>query len=405
MGCERTWSIAHRDEGLVRAAAHDVAALAAEGQTGGTSVRARPLEGVRVADFSRVLSGPYATMVLGDLGADVVKVERPGEGDETRGWGPPFAGDESAYFLAINRNKRSIALDLASDEDRAVARRLIAHSHIMIENFRPGTAARLGLGYDDVRALNPAIVYASITGFGEDGPMRDAPGYDFLAQAMGGVMSVTGEADGDPQKTGVAIADITAGMFAVIGILAALRDAEATGQGRRVHVSLLEAQIAWLANQGSSWLTASVESTRMGNAHPSIVPYRVFHANDEPFVLFCTAIERDDLATTPDYATNADRVRNRASLETLLQGLFTSRARADWLALFSGAGIPASPINSISEVFADEQVRALGLVAETDGVRTVRSPISLDGARLPPLRRPPRLGEHTAEVLAELNES
>ncbi|MCA1831895.1 MAG: CaiB/BaiF CoA transferase family protein [Actinomycetota bacterium] len=378
------------------------------------------LHEVRVADFSRVLAGPYATMILGDLGADVVKIERPGDGDESRGWGPPFVQGESAYFLASNRNKRSVALDLAREDHREAAHRLIARSHVMIENFRPGTAERIGLGYEQARSLNPAIVYASITGFGERGPYRDRPGYDFVAQAMGGLMSVTGEPDGEPEKVGVAIADITSGMFATIGILAALRHAEATGEGQRVHVSLLESQIAWLANQASNYLVGGVEPTRMGNAHPNIVPYRVFHASDAPMVVavpndwmwkrFCDAVERPDLLAEDRYATNKLRVANRGMLEPELQEMFGRRPRAEWLALLTNADVPSGPINSIAEVFADEHVNAIGMVEEvvhpTAGtLPLVRSPITLEATKTEIRRPPPTIGEHTEEVLRELGYS
>ncbi|MGZ4142360.1 MAG: CaiB/BaiF CoA transferase family protein, partial [Actinomycetota bacterium] len=267
---------------------------------------AGPLEGITVADFSRVLSGPWCTMTLGDLGADVIKIERPGTGDETRGWGPPFSGGESAYYLATNRNKRSICLDLARADHRAVAERLVARADVVIENFRPGTMDRLGFGEDACRALNPSVVYASITGFGLSGPARDRPGYDFTVQGIGGVMSITGEPDGDPEKVGVAIADITAGLYCAIGILAALWQRDRSGDGRRVHVSLLGSQVAWLANQASNFLNGGLEPTRMGNAHPNIVPYQVFHASDEPFIVavanetiwrrFCAVLDRDDIA-------------------------------------------------------------------------------------------------------------
>src|SRR5688572_5038581 len=277
----------------------------------------QPLQNIRVLDITRALSGPYCTMILGDLGADVIKVERPGSGDETRGWGPPFAEGESAYYLAINRNKRSLALDLARADHREAARRLVSRAHVLVENFRPRTMERLGLGYDDARALNPRLVYASITGFGLDGPARDEPGYDFVAQARGGIMSITGEPDGDPQKVGVAIADITTGLFSAISILAALRHAEATGEGQRVHTSLLASQAAWLANQASNFLVGGMEPTRMGNAHPNIVPYQVFHAADRPFVLavanethwerFCAAMALNEMRADPRYESNAER--------------------------------------------------------------------------------------------------
>ncbi len=379
-----------------------------------------PLAGVRVADFSRVLSGPYATMVLGDLGADVIKVEQPGEGDETRTWGPPFAGGESAYFLSVNRNKRSIALDLKRPDHLAVAHRLIERSHVMIENFRPGTAERIGLGFERARALNSSIVYASITGFGETGPSRDRAGYDFIAQAMGGVMSITGEPDGDPQKVGVAIADITSGMFTTIGILAALREAERTGVAKRVHVSLIETQVAWLANQASNLLVGGMNPTRMGNAHPNIVPYRVYRSSDAPFVLacandglwrrFCSVVGRDDLGADARFSTNAARVGNRVALEAILDELFATRTRGEWIDMLSAGGIPCGPINTVAEVSADEQVRAIGMVREVPhptigSVAQVRSPISIDGEPAPVRAAPPLLGQHSAEILRELGYS
>ena len=375
------------------------------------------LDGVLVADFSRVLSGPYATMILGDLGADVVKIERPGSGDETRGWGPPFKGGESAYYLAINRNKRSIALDLADEDHREAAKSLIANADVLVENFRPGTMDRLGLGYDACRALNPRLVYASITGFGETGPARDEPGYDYVAQARGGIMSITGEPDRQPQKVGVAISDITTGLFCAVEILAALRAAEATGEGQRVHASLLESTVAWLANQASNYLIGGMEPTRMGNAHPNIVPYQVFEASDKPFVVavandalwtrFCAAMELAGLETDRRFADNASRVANREELMPLLAERFRAKTRNEWIALLTRSEVPCAPINSIAEVFSDPQVRALGLV-ETVAHPTigdlplVRSPLTLGATPATTRRPPPLLGEHTIEVLREL---
>jgi formyl-CoA transferase len=376
-----------------------------------------PLEGIHVADFSRVLSGPWCTMTLGDLGADIVKIERPGSGDETRGWGPPFAGGESAYYLSTNRNKRSVALDLARPDHRAVAERLVARADVIVENFRPGTMDRLGFGEEACRALNPSVVYASITGFGLAGPARDRPGYDFIIQGQGGLMSITGEPDGDPEKVGVAISDITAGLYAAIGILAALRERDRTGAGRRVHVSLLGSQVSWLANQASNHLVGGLEPTRMGNAHPNIVPYQVFHAADRPFVIavaneviwrrFCSAIERADLAEDPRYATNAARVEHREELAATLSAMFAADARDRWLETLTEAQVPCGPINSVAEVFADPQVRALGMVERvahpTAGqVRLVRTPIEMEGSVDPIRRHPPLLGEHTEEILLEL---
>jgi formyl-CoA transferase len=389
--------------------------VAAQGQEGGAAIG--PLDGIVVADFSRVLSGPWCTMTLGDLGADVIKIERPGAGDETRGWGPPFAGGESAYYLSTNRNKRSIELDLARAGHRDAAGRLVKRADVVIENFRPGTMDRLGFGEDTCRALNPAVVYASITGFGLTGPARDRPGYDFTVQGIGGLMSITGEPDGDPEKVGVAISDITAGLYCAIGILGALRHRDQTGEGQRVHVSLLGSQVAWLANQASNYLNGGVEPTRMGNKHPNIVPYEVFHTSDEPFVLavaneaiwrrFCSVIEHENLTNDARFATNADRVANREALTTDLASVFAEQPRATWLRRLGAAGVPCGPINSISEVFADEQVRALGLVEEiahpsAGTVRLVKPPFELDRSPAETGRHPPLRGEHTSEVLREL---
>jgi glutaryl-CoA transferase len=367
-----------------------------------------------------VLSGPWCTMTLGDLGADVIKIERPGTGDETRGWGPPFAGGESAYYLSTNRNKRSIELDLARADHHGAAERLVGRADVVIENFRPGTMDRLGFGEDACRALNPAVVYASITGFGLTGPARDRPGYDFTVQGIGGLMSVTGEPDGDPEKVGVAISDITAGLYCAIGILGALRHRDHTGEGQRVHVSLLGSQVAWLANQASNYLNGGLEPKRMGNKHPNIVPYQVFHTSDEPFVVavaneaiwhrFCAVIERADLMNDPRFETNADRVTNREALTADLATMFAEQPRATWLRRLDAAGVPCGPINSIAEVFADDQVRALGLVEEiahpsAGTVRLVKAPFDLDGSPAETRRHPPLRGEHTAEVLRELGYS
>lgn len=376
-----------------------------------------PLDGIVVADFTRVLSGPWCTMTLGDLGADVIKIERPGTGDETRGWGPPFAGGESAYYLSTNRNKRSIALDLGRAEHHEVARRLVARADVVVENFRPGTMDRLGFGVDACRQINPAVIYASISGFGQTGPMRDRPGYDFMIQALGGIMHLTGEPDGEPQKVGVAIADITAGLYCAIGILSALHSRDVTGHGHVVDVSLMGSQVAWLANQAANHLIGKTEPVRMGNAHPNIVPYQVFPASDHPFVVavaneqiwrrFCDAIERPALADDPGYATNADRVGARDALVADLTALFASGTRDRWLRVLSSAQVPCGPINTISEVFADPQVQALGLVEQiphpTAGeVASVRSPIGIDGALPSARRHPPLLGEQTADVLSWL---
>lgn len=373
------------------------------------------LDGIRVADFTRVLSGPYATMVLGDLGADVIKIERPGSGDETRGWGPPFVGGESAYYLCVNRNKRSVALDLTDDRDRAAVVALLSNSQIVVENFRPGTMERLGFGYQDVRATNPAVVYCSISGFGLDGPAAARPGYDFVVQGAGGVMSITGEADGPPQKVGVAVADINAGLFSAIAILAALRHAERTGEGQRVHVPLFGSQVAWLANQASNWLAGGREPHRMGNAHPNIVPYQAFEASDAPLVVavgneslwrrFCDAAGLSELRDDPRYATNAARVENRVALIAELNPAFAAKTRAEWLALLERADVPAGPINTIPDVFATPEGAAMVETVKhpsAGDLKLVRSPLDLLSTPVSTRRAPPLLGQHTGEVLAEL---
>lgn len=373
-----------------------------------------PLDGFVVADLSRVLSGPWCSMTLGDLGADVVKVEHPDGGDETRGWGPPFVGDTAAYYFAMNRNKRSITLDLRRDDHREVAERLIARSDVVLENFRPGAMERLGLGEPRCRELNPRIVYGAISGFGR-GSRR--AGYDIVAQAVGGIMSITGTEEGEPVKVGVAVADITAGLYLAIGVLAALVERERSGVGQRVDGTLLGSQIAWLANQASSTLNAGVVPGPMGTAHPSIVPYQAFEASDGAFILavpneaiwwrFCGSLEEPALADDPRYARNADRVANRIALIAHLSERFASRPRADWIAQLVAADVPAGAVNRLDEVFADPAVRALDLVVETPhpgfrSVKSVRFPVDLERTPASVRFPPPALGEHNDEVLSWL---
>jgi crotonobetainyl-CoA:carnitine CoA-transferase CaiB-like acyl-CoA transferase len=370
-----------------------------------------PLEGIVVADFSRVLSGPWSSMTLGDLGAEVIKVEHPEGGDETRGWGPPFVEDVSAYFLSTNRNKKSLRLDLRNTEDQQIAERLVARADVLIENFRPGTIERLGLGEQRCRELNPDIVYCSISGFGRD---SNRPGYDAIVQGVGGIMSITGPAGGEPVKVGVAIADIATGLYATIAILAALFHRERTGQGQVVESTLIGAQLALLANQASNTLNAGVAPGRLGTAHPSIVPYQGFEASDASFMLavanepiwrrFSAAIDRNDLAADPRFESNSRRVANRDELLTILKQIFATRSRADWLTLFDQAGVPAGPINSLQEAFADPVVRALDLVQEIShpsigSVSGVRFPVDLSATPAAIRAHPPALGEHDAEVL------
>src|ERR671915_2625829 len=335
-----------------------------------------PLQGVRVLDLSRVLAGPYATMVLGDLGADVLKIEHPERGDDTRHWGPPFAGEgearESAYFLSVNRNKRSIGVDLKSAEGLEMVKRLAAGADVVIENMRRGALERLGLGYETLRELNPGVVYCSITGFGP-GRDEERPGYDFLIQARAGTMGITGfpEPEGEPTKVGVAIADIVCGLHAATAILAALHMREATGEGCRIEVPLFESALSWLANRGQEYLVSGEDKGRMGNAHPTIVPYQTFDAadkqiavavgNDAQFERLCEALDCEDLAEDERYATNPDRVANREELVEILQQEFSNRMADEWVEKVREAGVPCGPVNTLADVFSDEHVLNSGI--------------------------------------------
>ncbi len=383
-------------------------------------MRSAALSHVRVLDLSRVLAGPWATQTLADLGAEVIKVERPGTGDEARGWGPPWlAGDgegESAYFACANRGKRSVTIDLARPEGQAIVRRLAARADVLFENHKAGALARRGLGYEDLAAVNPRLVYCSISGFGESGPYRDKPGYDFLVQAMGGLMSVTGEPDGPPVKVGVALTDVLTGMYAATAVLAALAERERSGRGQHVELALLDVQVAALANQAESFLVTGRAPRRLGNAHPSIVPYQAFRTsdghlvvavgNDAQFARLADAVGRPALATDARFATNAARVDHRDALVALLADALAARPTEAWVRALDAADVPAGPINDLAQVFADPQVRHRGLrveLARPDGdpVPVVASPIRL--SRTPVgLARPPRLGEHTREVLVDV---
>jgi crotonobetainyl-CoA:carnitine CoA-transferase CaiB-like acyl-CoA transferase len=381
----------------------------------------RALAGVRVLDFSRVLAGPLCTMMLGDLGADVIKVEHPVRGDDTREWGPPWfnAGDESqsAYFLSVNRNKRSLSLNLKTDTGQALARQLAARSQVVIENFRRGQMAEFGLGYEHLRPANPALVYCSITGFGQDGPYQDRPGYDFVIQAMSGLMSITGPVEGPPYKIGVAISDVIAGLFACSAILAALRHSERTGHGQYLDVALLDTQIAALVNVASNYLVSGQAPRRYGNEHPNIVPYQTFRASDGEFAVavgndgqyarLCELIGRPDLSGDPRFATNPARVENRAILIPLLQEAFAQRPAAEWVEALLAAGIPSGPINDIPMILNDPHVRARGLVSEVapptgDSLSLVGPPVRLSETPAEVRLPPPKLGEHTADILREV---
>ena len=371
-----------------------------------------PLEGVRVLDLSRVLAGPYATMVLGDLGADVLKVEHPERGDDTRHWGPPFAGGESAYFLSVNRNKRSIGIDLKDPDGFERVEKLAAGADVMIENWRRGALEKLGLGYEKLKSANPDLIYCSITGFGP-GPDEDRPGYDFLVQARGGVMGITGQPGGEPTKVGVAIADIVCGLFASNAILAALHRRSVTGEGARIEVPLFESTLGWLANRGQEYLTSGEDTGLIGNAHPSIVPYQTFDAEDKPLVVavgkntqfanLCKVIGRPELAEDERFATNPDRVANREALISELQREFSERPADEWADELRAAGVPSGPVNTLADVLADEHLLGSGMLQELNHpsaghIEMLASPILIEGERLSIRRPPPTLGQHTDET-------
>ncbi|MFL9903157.1 CaiB/BaiF CoA-transferase family protein [Paraburkholderia fungorum] len=384
------------------------------------------LDGVRVLDLSRILAGPSCTQLLGDLGADVIKVEKPGAGDDTRKWGPPFARaadgtplDESAYYLCANRNKRSVALDIATPEGQASIHALLAHSDVLIENFKVGDLSRYGLDWPQLNARYPRLVYCSITGFGQDGPYAARPGYDFMAQAMGGIMSLTGEPDGAPQKVAVGITDLMTGMYATVGILAALRHRDRHGVGQHVDVALLDCQVASLANAATHYLTSGTPPARLGNAHPNIVPYEAFPASDGYFVIavgndaqfrrLCTLPGMQPLADDARFITNASRVSHRAALIPLMQAITRERDAAWWRASLEALQIPCAPINTLPQVFADPQVVHRGMAVrmedaryEAGGPMLLGNPLKLSATPVRYARTPPRLGEHTSEVLGPL---
>jgi crotonobetainyl-CoA:carnitine CoA-transferase CaiB-like acyl-CoA transferase len=391
------------------------------------------LSGIRVLDLSRVLAGPWCTQTLADLGADVIKIERPGCGDDTRGWGPPFLQDqagcdtaEAAYYLSANRNKRSVTCDIAQPAGQTLIRDLVKHCDVLVENFKVGDMARYGLDYASLQPLNPRLVYCSVTGFGQTGPYRERAGYDYAIQGMGGLMSVTGERDdrgGGPQKVGVAVADLFCGMYSAVAILAALRHAESTGEGQHVDMALLDSQVAMLANLGANYLVGGKVPQRAGNAHQNIVPYQVFEVapaadgsrehlilavgNDGQYAKFCEVAGRPELATDPRFARNQDRVRHRDLLVPLLEIVMKTRGKSQWLAALEAAKVPCGAINSLSDVFADAQVNQRDMVTTWEhplqpGLRLVSSPIKMSATPVCTERPPPLLGQHTDEVLREL---
>ena len=370
-----------------------------------------PLEGLKVLDLSRVLAGPYTTMALADLGADVLKIEHPERGDDTRHWGPPFAGGESAYFLSVNRNKRSIGVDLKTEEGLERVRRLAAGADVVIENWKRGALEGMGLGYEALKGGNTGLVHCSITGFGP-GPDEDRPGYDFLVQARAGIMGITGfpEPDGGPTKVGVAIADIVCGLHAATAILAALKRRTETGEGCRIEVPLFESTLSWLANRGQEFLVSGEDKGRLGNGHPTIVPYQTFDASDKQIALavgndaqfgrLCEIMGLPDLADDERYATNPDRVTNREELVALLQERFSERTSDEWVEKVRGAGVPCGPVNALADVFQDEHVLGSGMLQEVEHpaagmLRMLASPVLVDGERLPVRRPPPNLGQHS----------
>lgn len=384
----------------------------------------KPLQGVRVLDLSRILAGPWASQVMADMGAEVIKVERPSGGDDTRGWGPPWLDGEtesvSAYFLSCNRGKQSVCIDFSHPRGQALVRELAARSDILLENYRPGSLARHGLDYDGLRAVKPDLIYCSITGFGQDGPYRDRNGYDLLLQAMGGLMGITGtppEAGAEPVKVGVAVTDILTGLYAAIACMGALRERDQDGVGRHIDLSLMDVQVASLANQAMNYLVGGQVPTPMGHAHPNIVPYQAFQAADEYLVVavgndgqfrrLCEVLEVPGLARASEYRTNAGRVRHRADLVPALAAAFRTRKRDEWLSALETAAVSAGPVNDMAQVFADPQVKARGMLSRVTNpvfgeLPTVGNPVRVNGAPGELGAPPPALGQHTVDALTRV---
>jgi crotonobetainyl-CoA:carnitine CoA-transferase CaiB-like acyl-CoA transferase len=378
-----------------------------------------PLRGLRVLDLTRVLAGPTCTQMLGDLGAEVIKIERPGAGDDTRGFAPPFwpNTEESAYFLGANRNKKSVALDIAKPEGQAIAHRLLERCDVLVENFKVGALAKYGLGWEQLQPKHPRLIYCSITGFGQDGPYAPRPGYDALVQAMGGVMSLTGDANGSPQKVGIPIADLFAGLYGCIGLLAALNHRNATGEGQRIDIGMLDTHVAWLANQGMNYLATGENPPRLGNQHPNIAPYQEFPTadgylilavgNDPTFERFCKNFGQERLLADERFSTNAKRVENRDLVTETLTPVMRSKTTAEWIEALEALKIGCGPINTLAQVFADPQVRARGCVVEMphasgETVKVIANPVRLSATPPAYNSAPPVLGQHTAEVLSGL---
>jgi crotonobetainyl-CoA:carnitine CoA-transferase CaiB-like acyl-CoA transferase len=378
-----------------------------------------PLSGLRVLDLTRVLAGPTCTQMLGDLGAEVIKIERPEAGDDTRGFAPPFVPNtkESAYFVGVNRNKKSVTLDIAKPEGQAIILKLLEHCDILVENFKVGALAKYGLGYDQLAKTHPRLIYCSITGFGQTGPYAPRPGYDALIQAMGGVMSLTGEPNGSPQKVGVPVADLFAGLYGCIGILAAVNHRNSTGQGQQIDIGMLDTHVAWLANQGMNYLATGENPPRLGNQHPNIAPYQEFPTkdgyiilavgNDPTFERFCKAFGQEALLADPRFATNPIRVQNRQLVTDTLTPVMKSKTTAEWIEALEALKIGCGPINTLEQVFADPHVQAREMVVEMahgsgETVKVIANPVKLSAT--PPSYRsaPPVLGEHTQDVLTDV---
>ena len=378
------------------------------------------LGGLRVLDLTRALAGPYCTMMLGDYGADVIKIELPGTGDDTRGWAPPFIGDQSAYFLTINRNKRSMTLNLRHEEGKRIFMQIAKNADVVVENFTPGVVDRLGIPYEAVKQVNPGIVYCSVSGFGQTGPYQGKSAYDQVMQGMGGIMSLTGEPGGSPTKMGIALTDIGAGMMAAYGIMAALlhREKSPSNEGQYIDVSMLDLQVAWLTYMGGYYFATGNNPNKVGAAHPTLVPYQAFMCQDGKYIniavgserlwqRFCTAMDREDLHQHPDYAQNGDRVRNRDVLVPLLQEALLKKPVAAWVKQLEGGGVPCGPINELSDVFADPQVLHRDMLQEVEHptlgkLKQTGIPIKFSETKGSITRHPPLLGEHTGEILLEL---
>ena len=385
-----------------------------------------PLQGLRILDMSRILAGPTCTQMLGDLGADVIKVERPGEGDDTRKWGPPYLKDlngndtnESAYYLSANRNKRSLTVDISLPEGQELIRKLAGKSDVLIENYKVGGLKKYGLDFSGLNEEFPDLIYCSISGFGQTGPKSHRPGYDFMIQAMGGIMSVTGEPDGSPMKVGVGIADVMCGMYAAVSILAAIRHREQGGKGQHIDLALLDSQVAWLINSGLNYLTSRQDQHRLGNAHPNVVPYQVFQTSDSFFVLaignntqfkkFCEFADDPELANDSRFLTNKDRVQNRDVLAKLINDLTKKFSTNHWLEGLEKIQVPCGPVNTIREVFDDPQVQHRGMeilmphhLSENGKVSLIGNPVKMSETPVSYRNAPPTLGQHTDEILEEI---